>query len=244
MKPNVQIYANYTTEDFLVWETLVNRQMAILKNTVSESFLTAVDAIGFTPKRIPDFIETNQILANDTGWQVLTVPGLCPPTEFFQYLGNKKFTATCWLRQFSQLDYIEEPDMFHDVFGHLPLLTNQAYCDFFQKLGALAVKHAGNEAILDQIERLYWFTIEFGLIQESGKLKIYGAGIISSKGETENALGNGSVKTAFDLQRVLNHQFRNDIIQNEYFVIDSFDQLVQVLPEFEKHIAEREEATI
>lgn len=244
MRPNVQIYENYTAEDFLVWETLMNRQMAILQDTVSESFLKAIDVIGFKPKEIPDFVKVNQILAGTTGWEILTVPGLCPPTEFFQLLGNKRFTSTCWLRNLNQLDYIEEPDMFHDVFGHQPLLTNKDYCNFFQRLGALAVKYAGNQAIIDQIERLYWFTIEFGLIQENGKLKIYGAGIISSKGETLHALGNQSVKTSFDLQRILNHEFRNDIIQNEYFVIDSFGQLVDALPAFESVLAERVEANI
>lgn len=244
MRPDVQIYDNYTAEDFLVWETLMNRQMGILQDTVSESFLKAIDVIGFKPSNIPDFRKVNEILAQTTGWEILTVPGLCPPKEFFQLLGNKKFTSTCWLRNLNQLDYIEEPDMFHDVFGHQPLLTNEDYCNFFQQLGALAVKHAGNQAIIDQIERLYWFTIEFGLIQEDGKLKIYGAGIISSKGETLHALGNESVKTPFDLERVLNHQFRNDVIQNEYFVIDSFSQLVNALPQFENLLAERAEATV
>lgn len=244
MRPNVQIYENYTTEDFLVWETLMNRQMSILQDTVSRSFLEAIDVIGFKPNEIPDFKKVNKVLADTTGWEILTVPGLCPPNDFFQFLGTKKFTSTCWLRNLNQLDYIEEPDMFHDVFGHQPLLTNKEYCHFFQKLGALAVQHAGNEAVIQQIERLYWFTIEFGLIQEEGKLKIYGAGIISSKGETLHALGNESVKTPFDLQRVLNHQFRNDVIQNEYFVIDSFDQLVAALPEFENSIAERAEAAL
>lgn len=244
MKPNVQIYENYTTEDFLVWETLMNRQMSLLQGTVSKSFLDAIDVISFKPNEIPDFKKVNAVLTDTTGWEILTVPGLCPPKDFFQFLGNKKFTSTCWLRNLNQLDYIEEPDMFHDVFGHQPLLTNKEYCNFFQKLGALAVQYAGNETIIQQIERLYWFTIEFGLIQEEGKLKIYGAGIISSKGETLHALGNDSVKTPFDLQRVLNHQFRNDVIQNEYFVIDSFDQLVAALPEFENSIAARAEAAL
>lgn len=238
MRPDVQIYENYTEEDFLVWQTLMNRQMSILKDTVSKSFLQAIDVIGFKPSEIPDFKKVNQVLASTTGWEILTVPGLCPPNDFFQLLGNKKFTSTCWLRNFNQLDYIEEPDMFHDVFGHQPLLTNTDYCNFFQRLGALAAQHTGNQAIIDQIERLYWFTIEFGLIQEDGKLKIYGAGIISSKGETLHALGNESVKTPFDLEKILNHQFRNDVIQNEYFVIDSFNQLVEVLPRFESMLAE------
>ncbi|MFN8298761.1 MAG: phenylalanine 4-monooxygenase [Chitinophagales bacterium] len=240
-KPTVQIYSNYTPEDFLVWETLFNRQMNTLQQHAAGAFLKAVDDVNFTSSKIPDFIETNELLERQTGWHILTVPGLCPPADFFQFLGAKKFTATCWLRTLAQLDYIEEPDMFHDVFGHIPLLTNTEYCAFFQQLGQLAVQHAHNQHVIDQIERLYWFTIEFGLMQERGELKIYGAGIISSKGETANALGNGSTKTAFDLNRVINHNFRNDVIQNEYFVIDSFQQLTEALKEFEQLVEEKAE---
>lgn len=240
-KPTVQIYSNYTPEDFLVWETLFNRQMNTLQQHAAGAFLKAVDDVNFTSSKIPDFIETNELLAGQTGWHILTVPGLCPPADFFQFLGAKKFTATCWLRTLAQLDYIEEPDMFHDVFGHIPLLTNTEYCAFFQQLGQLAVQHAHNQQVIDQIERLYWFTIEFGLMQERGELKIYGAGIISSKGETANALGNSSTKTAFDLQKIINHNFRNDVIQNEYFVIDSFQQLTEALKEFEQLVEEKGE---
>ncbi len=232
-KPSLQIYSNYTSEDFLVWQTLFNRQMSTLQQHAAGTFLKAVDDVNFTAAQIPDFIETNTRLAQLTGWQILTVPGLCPPTDFFQFLGAKKFTATCWLRTMAQLDYIEEPDMFHDVFGHIPLLTNPDYCAFFQQLGQLAVQYAHNQQVIDQIERLYWFTIEFGLMQEKGELKIYGAGIISSKGETANALGNASTKSDFNLHKIINHNFRNDVIQNEYFVIDSFQQLTEALNEFE-----------
>lgn len=238
-KPTVQIYSNYTPEDFLVWETLFNRQMNTLQQHAAGAFLQAVNDVNFTSSKIPDFVETNALLAQQTGWHILTVPGLCPPADFFQFLGAQKFTATCWLRTLAQLDYIEEPDMFHDVFGHIPLLTNTEYGAFFQQLGQLAVQHAHNQQVIDQIERLYWFTIEFGLMQEKGELKIYGAGIISSKGETANTLGNGSTKTAFDLHKVINHKFRNDVIQNEYFVIDSFQQLTEALNQFEQIVAEK-----
>lgn len=239
MKPLVQIYENYTAEDFLVWETLVNRQMSVLKTSASVAFLQALEVIGFSPTKIPDFVEMNERLAQLTGWHILTVPELCPAPQFFKHLADKKFTATCWLRKMSQLDYLEEPDMFHDVFGHAPLLTNAEYCTFFKQLGELAVKYADNADILDEIERLYWFTIEFGLINEGGEMKIYGSGIISSKEETVNALSTASVKTPFSLDRVLNHTFRTDTIQPEYFVIDSFAQLAETIPALEKLIAQR-----
>jgi len=239
MKPLVQIYENYTAEDFMVWQTLVNRQMSMLNTSASVTYLQALEVIGFSPTKIPNFVEMNERLAQITGWYILTVPELCPASQFFKHLADKKFTATCWLRKMSQLDYLEEPDMFHDVFGHAPLLTNTEYCTFFKQLGELAVKHADNADILDEIERLYWFTIEFGLVNEDGEMKIYGSGIISSKEETMNALSAASVKTPFSLERVLNHTFRTDTIQPEYFVIDSFAQLAETIPALEKSIAQR-----
>jgi phenylalanine-4-hydroxylase len=213
--------------------------MSVLNTSASVTYLQALEVIGFSPTKIPNFVEMNERLGELTGWYILTVPELCPAPQFFKHLADKKFTATCWLRKMSQLDYLEEPDMFHDVFGHAPLLTNAEYCTFFKQLGELAVKHTDNADILDEIERLYWFTIEFGLINEGGEMKIYGSGIISSKEETMNALSATSVKTPFSLERVLNHTFRTDTIQPEYFVIDSFAQLAETIPALEKSIAQR-----
>lgn len=237
IKPTEQVYSNYTTEDFMVWNVLFSRQMHALEASASKDYLDAVQTIGFHEDEIPDFNKVNARLASLTGWKIITVPGICPPADFFQLLAQKTFTCTCWLRKMEELDYLEEPDMFHDVFGHVPLLTNPVYCDFFQALGNLALEHIEDQDIIDMLERLYWFTIEFGLIRQKGELKIYGSGIISSIGETRHALG-GSRKHEFDAGKIMAHHFRTDIMQDDYYVIDSFSQLVNALPEIKERLEE------
>ncbi len=224
-RPTQQIYSNYTPEDFAVWKLLFDRQMANLEGKVAPEFLEALEVIRFSNDRIPDFREINQILGRQTGWEIVTVPNISPAREFFQRLAARQFTATCWLRKMSELDYLEEPDMFHDVFAHTPLLTNHAYTEFFHQMGVLAMRYIDLDDVILKLQRLYWFTIEFGLIRDGDGLKIYGAGIISSKGETNHALSNQSVKHDFDIRRIFHHDFRTDIIQDEYYVIDSFEQL-------------------
>jgi phenylalanine-4-hydroxylase len=236
MKPTEQIYQNYTPEDFQVWETLFNRQLGVLHGKVSDEYLTSLNEIGFNYYMIPDFKITNAVLKGKTGWQLITVPAISPADEFFELLAQKKFTATCWLRRMDQLDYLEEPDMFHDVFAHAPLLCNVDYSKFFESIGKLAVKYKKEPGALVKLQRLYWFTIEFGLIKESGKIKVFGAGIISSKGETEHALGNASKKNNFNLEKIFKHEFRTDVFQEEYYVIDSFQQLVESLADVEKEL--------
>lgn len=234
VKPLQQIYSNYTDEDFAVWETLYNRQFATLTKHGCSDYMKALNVVGFHADIIPEFERTNARLAELTGWKIKTVECLCPPDQFFAYLADKTFTATCWLRTMSELDYIEEPDMFHDVFGHVPLLSNEEYSIFFQQLGALAVKYGNNPHAIEQIERLYWFTIEFGLTEEDGQLKVYGAGIMSSKGELANALSDASIKRPFNVEEIMNHPFRNDVIQNEYYVIKDYHQLKNCIPEVER----------
>lgn len=245
VKPTEQIYNNYSAEDFMVWEILFSRQMRSLSQHASQDYLDAVKTIGFRKDRIPEFKELNERLAALTGWKIITVPGICPPAEFFRLLSEKTFTCTCWLRTMEELDYLEEPDMFHDVFGHVPLLTNPAYCKFFEALGTIAMEHIDDQDAIDMLERLYWFTIEFGLIKQNSELKIYGSGIISSTGETKHAIGDGSVKHLFDVSQVMEHTFRTDIMQDEYYVIESFEQLVDALPLVRRKLSEfsdREEA--
>lgn len=238
MKPVKQIYANYTPQDFLVWETLFNRQLKNLESKVSDEFIQALHLLDFTPKVIPDFEKVNKKLATLTGWQLHTVPEISEAKEFFYYLSQKKFTATCWLRTIKQLDYIEEPDMFHDVFGHVPLLSNNHYSTFFEAIGKLSLKYIHQSDIVVQLQRLYWFTIEFGLIEENNVIKVFGAGIISSKEETENALSNKTLKTEFNLGEILEHPFKTDVVQNHYYVIQSFDQLNQSFKQLELELEE------
>lgn len=235
-RPTQQIYSNYTEEDFLVWKTLFERQIEVLKLHASKDFLKALNYIGFTSDKIPDFYEVNTRLQNVTGWKLVSVPCISSPEKFFPLLSEKKFTATCWLRKLSELDYIEEPDMFHDVFAHAPLLSNIDYCIFFKTLGDIAVKHINNAEIITMLQRLYWFTIEFGLIKENEELKIYGAGIISSKSETLHSLNNKSKKHAFNVVEIMQHPFRTDIIQNEYYVIESFSQLKNSIGQIQDEI--------
>lgn len=237
-KPLSQIYSNYTAEDFEVWKILFDRQMKNLENHVSLDFLEALEKVQFRPDKIPDFTEVNSILQKNTGWGLHTVPCISEQKDFFNLLAQKKFTATCWLRSKQELDYLEEPDMFHDVFAHTPLLSNDAYCEFFKRMGDLAMKHIHNPLIIEKLGKLYWFTIEFGMIYENRNMKVYGAGIISSSGETSFALSNKSKKFDFDIQKVFNTDFRTDILQDKYFVIDSFEQLLASVPQIEKAVEE------
>lgn len=234
-----QIYGKYKEEDFEVWNLLFNRQMAILPGLASTEYLEGIKKTNFSADKIPDFLELNQILREQTGWSLEVVPGIIPEREFFPLLANKKFPATTWLRKKSQLDYLEEPDMFHDVFGHVPLLTNKHFCDFFEALGELGVKYLENEKVISMLGRIYWFTVEFGLIRENStvsvqardntmpetSLRIYGAGILSSHGETKFCLSDVPAHLPFDTLSVMNTPFQNDRIQDKYFIIDSFEQL-------------------
>ncbi len=235
-RPTAQIYKNYTPEDFKVWETLYNRQTQLLDRFASSEYLKALDVVGFSASEIPNFNKVAQVLKPLTGWKLETVPNISEQKEFFQFLSEKKFTATCWLRTMEQLDYLEEPDMFHDVFGHVPLLSNTPYTNFFEAISHLALEHIDNPAAIELLGRIYWFTIEFGLIREGGKLKVYGAGIISSYGETNNCLTDATQKFDFDVKQILATDFRTDILQDKYFVIDSFEQLYASIPEIKKQL--------
>lgn len=238
IKPLEQVYKNYTQEDFEVWKILFDRQMRNLENHVSLDFLEALEKVNFRADRIPDFSEVNSILERKTGWGLHTVPCISPQADFFNLLARRKFTATCWLRSKQELDYLEEPDMFHDVFAHTPLLSNDAYCKFFKSMGDLAMKHIHDPVIIEKLGKLYWFTIEFGMIYENRNMKVYGAGIISSSGETKNALGNKVKKFDFDIQKIFNTDFRTDILQDNYFVIDSFEELLASVPKIESAMEE------
>ena len=230
-KPTVQIYENYTREDYKVWKILFNKRLENLQGIVAEEFLVALNDLNFKAEKIPNFVEINNILKNRTGWSIKTVPNISPPEEFFSFLSMKKFTATCWLRSIDQIDYLEEPDMFHDVFAHVPLLSNKDYTDFFKEMGEIAMSVIEDPKKLEKLQRIYWFTIEFGLIKKNNDFKIYGAGIISSDEESKNALSKKSKKCEFDVKKIMNHSFRIDIVQDTYYYINSFDQLTSSIAE-------------
>ena len=236
-RPTEQNCESYTEEDFRVWKILFERQSKLLENFVCREYNKAIEVIGFNADQIPDFNGIEKALKPLTGWGLETVPNISEQKEFFEFLSQRKFTATCWLRSMEQLDYLEEPDMFHDVFGHVPLLSNTEYTDFFKAISEIALAHIDNPKIIELLGRIYWFTIEFGLIRENGELRIYGAGIISSKGETEHCMSELPEKIDFDVREMFNTGFRTDILQEKYFVIDSFEQLYQSIPEIRREVA-------
>lgn len=239
VRPSEQVYGNYTQEDRKVWNILFNRQMGQLKNTACKEYLLAMDTIDFCADRIPDFERVDEKLRPLTGWGLQTVPNISEQKEFFTFLSQRKFTATCWLRSMDELDYLEEPDMFHDVFGHVPLLSNTQYTDFFHGISKIALEHINEPKIIELLGRIYWFTIEFGLIRQNGELKVYGAGICSSKDETMHCLSDRTTKVEFNVQKIFDTPFRTDTLQEKYFVIDSFDQLYASVPEIAKELVTR-----
>ncbi len=233
-----QIYENYTKEDQQVWKTLFNRQLAKLQNVASETFIQGLDDVKFTPEHIPHFGETNELLAKSTGWEIVAVPGLIDDEIFFQLLSQKKFPATTWLRKMEQLDYLEEPDMFHDVYAHVPLLSNQPFVDFLQKLAIVAANHAGDAKAIYLLSRVYWYTVEFGLIRENGNLRIYGAGILSSSGETDFSLSDKPKRSAYNLREVLRATYYKHDFQTQYFVVESYEELYESLKNLDDILVE------
>ncbi|AWW31980.1 phenylalanine 4-monooxygenase [Echinicola strongylocentroti] len=238
LKEMHQDYGAYTQEDFAVWKTLYERQIVNLPKAASQAYLDGIKEINFSADRIADFAEVNRILSKSTGWGVQVVPGLIDDDLFFGLLKNKQFPSSTWLRKMEQLDYLEEPDMFHDAFAHMPLLTNQPYVDFLQNLSGIALKYIDDKWAIHLLSRIYWFTIEFGLIREKGELRIYGAGILSSAGETKFSLSDDPDHIDYDVRRIMQTAYWKDKFQDKYFVIESYEQLYNSIPEIEKVLAE------
>ena len=230
-----QPWASYTAVDHNVWAQLFDRQRALLVGRASDEFLVAQDAMGMTPDAIPKFDELNDILAKATGWTIVGVEGLLPELTFFEHLANRRFPVTWWIRKPEQLDYLAEPDLFHDLFGHVPLLMNPVFADYMAAYGRGGVKaHGIGPEALVNLTRLYWYTVEFGLIRQANGLRIYGSGIVSSKGESIYSLESDAPnRIGFDLERIMRTRYRIDTYQKTYFVIDSFEQLMQATaPDF------------
>lgn len=237
----VQDYSKYEPEHFKVWEILFDRQMAILKDRAAEVFMNGIQQIHFTADKIPKFDEFNIRLDTITGWQAVVVPGLIDNKEFFELLLNRRFPASTWLRRMEQLDYLEEPDMFHDVFGHLPLLTNKTYCAYLYGLSKIALSYIDNEMAIELISRIYWYTVEFGLIRDNGLLRIYGSGILSSTGESVYCLKSGipSKRIDYNVEKILDTPYIKDKFQLQYFVIENCLELFESLPDIEQGIKNR-----
>jgi phenylalanine-4-hydroxylase len=237
----LQSYSKYTPTDQQIWQILFNRQMEQLPPLASKDYLDGIQKAGFVADHIPDFEkETNPKLRKLTGWEVVVVSGLIPVKDFFELLANKKFPASTWLRTMEQLDYLEEPDMFHDTFGHVPLLTNQHFCDFLSDFSKISLRYIDDEYAVTLLQRIYWFTVEFGLIQEDNQLKIYGGGILSSSGETNYSLFSEiPERVPYNVSEVLDTVVKIDEYQKKYFVIDSYEQLFHSLNELEHQLEMR-----
>lgn len=228
-----QRYADYDAEAHDVWRILYERRMATLLETGSDVFLTGIERIGLDPGRVPDLADVNQRLGRRTGWAARGVRGFIPADQFFRCLSRRRFPTTLIVRPRAQLDYLPEPDIFHDVFGHVPLHSDPVFADFLQRFGALAAA-ARSEEETTQMARLFWFTVEFGLIRENGRTKIYGSGLISSHGDAANALGPRCERRPFDLDAVLNQPFEIDHFQDVLFVVEGFEQLFEAVREIER----------
>jgi phenylalanine-4-hydroxylase len=229
----VQRYDAYTEEQHDVWRILYARRQAALAETASRVFLEGIERIGLAPDRVPDLADVNRRLNRSTGWNAVGVGGFIPAAGFFQCLARRRFPTTLIVRPRAQLDYLPEPDIFHDVFGHVPLHSDKIFADFLQRFGELAAG-ATTEEESERMARLFWFTVEFGLVREWGATKIYGSGLISSHGDAANALGPNCDRRPFDLDAVLAQPFEIDHLQNVLFVVESFDQLFEAVETLKK----------
>ncbi len=236
-----QPWESYRAVDHQTWGELFRRQRALLAGRACSAFLSAQDAMGMADGAIPRFSDLNALLRDATGWQIIGVEGLLPELDFFDHLANRRFPVTWWIRRPEQMDYLAEPDLFHDLFGHVPLLMNPVFADYMAAYGRGGVKaHAVGPEALINLTRLYWYTVEFGLINEPDGLRIYGAGILSSKSESIHCLESAAPnRIGFDLLRLMRTRYRIDTFQKTYFVIDDFAQLFDATrPDFRPYYAE------
>ena len=221
-----QKWETYSEAEHGTWRTLFRRLEKILPKRACDEFMSGLNALKLNDERIPNLERVSDDLENLTGWRVVTVPSLVPDDIFFEHLANRRFPAGRFIRRPDQLDYIEEPDIFHDFFGHVPMLAHPVFADYMEAYGKGGQRALSEFGMLKQLARLYWYTVEFGLINNPGGMRIYGSGIVSSSAESVYALENPSPnRIAFNLERVMRTDYRIDDFQESYFVIESFDQL-------------------
>jgi phenylalanine-4-hydroxylase len=227
-----QDYSAYTARDHDTYRRLHARQAALLPGRACDEFVAALPALGASD-RIPHFSQINERLRPATGWEIVGVPGLIPEVPFFTLLAHRRFPVTDWIRTPEEFDYVVEPDVFHDLFGHVPLLFDPVFADHLQAYGKGGLK-AHRLGACEQLSRLYWYTIEFGLIRQHGALRAYGAGILSSPGELQYSVSSpGPARLPFDVERVMRTRYKIDSFQATYFVIDSFQELFdRTAPDF------------
>jgi len=223
-----QAWERYSAAEHAVWRALFARQTKLLPGRACDEFVEGMRSLPIGPDEIPDFRRLSDVLGRRTGWQVVAVPGLVPDEVFFEHLANRRFPAGQFIRDAGRLDYIEEPDVFHDVFGHVPMLVNPVIADYLQAYGVGGLR-AQKMGVLLNLARVYWYTVEFGLVEQHGGVRLYGSGIASSYTETVFALEDGSPnRIRFDLERVMRTRYRIDDFQETYFVLGNFDELLEL----------------
>ncbi|MEX2648253.1 MAG: phenylalanine 4-monooxygenase [Alphaproteobacteria bacterium] len=232
MRPDYTVdqdWSAYSAADHETWRLLLRRQMRLLPGHACAAFADGVAALGLTD-RIPRFDEASAILERATGWRIVAVPGLLPDAQFFEHLAGRRFPVTVWMRRRDEIDYLVEPDLFHDFFGHVPLLLDPVFADFLHAYGTRGRVAAG--AALRRLARLYWYTVEFGLLATPAGLKAFGAGLLSSRSELVHAVTDPRpLRVRFDARRVMSTDYRIDRFQETYFVLDGFDELYATLSE-------------
>ena len=223
-----QDWAAYTAADHALWRKLFERQISLMPAYACAEFRAGLDKLDCADG-VPDFSKASARLRAATGWELVAVPGLIPDDAFFGHLANRRFPVTSWLRKPEEVDYLVEPDVFHDFFGHLPIISDPVFADFLQLYGAHGLE-AETRGAVKYLARLYWYTVEFGLIRREGRLKAFGAGILSSSGETPYSVEDAKpLRVKFDRERIMRTNYLIDDFQKTYFVIDEFDELFAAL---------------
>lgn len=226
-QPDEQGRVAWSDSENRIWQTLIERQLPALDGKACADYQVGLERLDLPRERVPQLAEVDAVLMQATGWRTAPVPALIDFSEFFRLLANKRFPVATFIRSWEELDYLQEPDIFHEIFGHCPMLTHQAFADFTQLYGQLGLEASKQDRAY--LARLYWFTVEFGLLQSGSERAIYGGGILSSPGETEYAF-NSSVpeRHPFDLMDVLRTPYRIDIMQPLYYCLESVDQLFDI----------------
>jgi len=231
----------YTPEQHAVWAELVRRRMPQLEEYACVEYLDGFHQIGLREDSIPNLAEVNKRLGPRTGWNATPVSGFLPPDAFFEMLAARQFPTTTWLRKRESLEYTPEPDIFHDVFGHVPMHAHPVFADFLQQYGRVCLRLMHDKDKLERMGRLFWFTVEFGVIRQKGTIKLYGSGLISSHGESThviNRIAEGSPEIRdFDLDAVLNQEFLVSEMQKVLYAVESFDQIYEAAKEAEHRMA-------
>ena len=230
-----QDYERYTAEQHAIWTELVRRRLPQVEEYACQEYLEGVDIIDLRKDRIPNLASISERLRPRTGWNATPVSGFLPSGAFFEMLAARKFPTTTWLRSRDSLDYIPEPDIFHDVFGHVPMHSHPVFAGFLQHYGSVCAQ-IEDEQVLERLGRLFWYTVEFGIMRRGGKIEVYGSGVISSHGECTNVIQGGCVVRPFDLETVLETPVKVDELQKVLFAIENFEQIYEAMQEAERRV--------